>query len=146
MGLVVLVPGYGGRFRAVQRWRMAVALRTLESHGGGLLVASGHQGEAERLAQLAPQHQVVVEPTARSTHENVERSLRYFEGADRLAIASDWFHVRRAKEYLRQVRPDLNARLVPAERQWRFGGWWIQAGGAGYEALRAAKRAVRPAP
>ena len=145
MGVVVLVPGYGGRFRAVERWRMAVALRTLASYGGGLLVASGHEGEAERLAHLAPKHQVVVEPTARSTRENVERSLPYFEEANQLAIASDWFHVRRATEYLRQVRPDLSARLVPAERRWRFGGWWIQVGGAGYEALRAAKRTVRSA-
>ena len=39
---------------------MAVALRTLASNGGGTLVASGHQGEAERLAVLAPQHHVLV--------------------------------------------------------------------------------------
>jgi len=143
MSVVVLVPGYGGRFRAVERWRMAVALRTLVSYGGGLLVASGHGGEAERLAQLAPQYRVVVEPTARSTRENVERSLPYFEEADQLAIAADWFHVRRASHYLRQLRPDLSARLVPAQRHWRHGGWWIQAGGAAYEALRAARRLVR---
>jgi uncharacterized SAM-binding protein YcdF (DUF218 family) len=141
--MVVLVPGYGGRFRAVERWRVAVALQTLASHGGGTLVASGHRGEAERLAQLAPQQRVVVEPTAQSTVENVERSLSYFEEADQLAIAADWFHVRRASRYLRQMRPDLGARLVPADRLWQRGGWWIQCGGAAYESLRAAKRLVR---
>jgi uncharacterized SAM-binding protein YcdF (DUF218 family) len=80
--MVVLVPGYGGRLRAVERWRMAIALRTLASHGGGTLVASGHRGEAERLALLAPQHRVVIEPTAQTTWDNVERSIPYFEEAD----------------------------------------------------------------
>lgn len=144
--LVVLVPGYGGRLRAVERWRMAVALQTLAlHHGDGLLVASGYRGEAERLARLAQGHRVVQEPTARSTYENVERSLSFFEDADQIAIASDHFHVRRASRYLRQLRPDLSSRLIPAKRRWRNGGWWIQPGGAAYEALLEAKRRIRSA-
>jgi uncharacterized SAM-binding protein YcdF (DUF218 family) len=122
---------------------MAVALQTLASYGGGLLVASGCGGEAERLAQLAEGHRVVLEPTARSTRENVERSVPYFEEADHLAIAADWFHGRRASSYLRQLRPDLSARLVAAERPWRHGGWWIQPGGAAYEAFRGARNLIR---
>jgi len=108
-------------------------------------VASGHRGEAERLAQLAQGHPVIVESTARSTRENVERSLFHFEEADQLAIATDWFHARRASNYLRQLRPDLSVRLVPAERQWRHGGWWIEPGGAAYEALLETKRLIRSA-
>jgi uncharacterized SAM-binding protein YcdF (DUF218 family) len=104
--MVVLVPGYGGRILAVVRWRMAVAFRTLALNGGGTLIASGYQGEAERLALLAPQLHVVVEPTAQSTRDNVERSIAYFEEADRLAIASDWFHARRATHCLGQLRLD----------------------------------------
>jgi predicted LPLAT superfamily acyltransferase len=122
---------------------MAVALQTLAAHGGGLLVVSGHQGEAERLAHLAHAHPVIVESTARSTRENVERSLCHFEKADQLAIAVDWFHARRASSYLRQLRPELSARVVPAKRQWRHGGWWIQPSGAVYEALHGAKVLVR---
>jgi uncharacterized SAM-binding protein YcdF (DUF218 family) len=144
VSMVVLVPGYGGRIRAVERWRMAIALRTLLSNEGGTLVASGYQGEAERLAQLAPHHHVIVEPTAQSTWENVERSIPYFEEAHRLAIASDWFHARRAGRYLQQMRPDLSALLVPADQQW-WRGWWIQAGGAAYEALLATRQLVRSA-
>jgi hypothetical protein len=68
---VVLVPGYGGRLPAVERWRMAVALRTLAVHGGGTLVASGYQGEAERLALLAPADKVVIE--ANSTNDSGQR-------------------------------------------------------------------------
>ena len=86
---------------------------------------------------------MVVESTARSTRENVERSLFHVEDADQLAVAADWFHARRASNYLRQLRPDLSARLVPAERQWRHGGWWIQPSGAAYEALHAAKMLIR---
>jgi uncharacterized SAM-binding protein YcdF (DUF218 family) len=123
---------------------MAIALRTLATHGGGTLVVSGHRGEAERLALLAPKHDVVLEPTARTTWDNVERSIPYFEQADGLAVASDWFHARRASQYLRQLRPDLSKRLIPAERQW-WRGWWIQAGGAAYDALLATRRLVRSA-
>jgi uncharacterized SAM-binding protein YcdF (DUF218 family) len=144
VSVVVLVPGYGGRLRAVERWRMAVALRTLATHGGGTLVVSGYQGEAERLALLAPQHHVVVEPTARTTWDNVERSIPYFEQALHLAVASDWFHARRAGQYLRQLRPDLSTRLGPAERQW-WRGWWIQAAGAAYEVALGTRRLVRSA-
>jgi uncharacterized SAM-binding protein YcdF (DUF218 family) len=140
--IVVLVPGYGGRLRAVERWRMDIALRTLARYGGGRLVVSGHQGEAERLALLAPKDQVVLETTARNTWENVERSIPQFEEGQRWAIASDWFHARRASGYLRQMRPDLSTRLVPAERPW-WRGWWIRGGGAAYEALLALRRRVR---
>ena len=123
---------------------MSLALRTLALHGGGTLVVSGHQGEAERLALLAHHHPLISEPTAKSTWENVERSIPYFEGADRLAIASDWFHARRASHYLEQLRPDLSVLLVPPRRQW-WHGWWIQAGGALYEAFLRARRLVGPA-
>lgn len=46
--------GYGGRFHFLERWRMRVAVGTLARYGGGSLVVSGHGGEAERLAALAP--------------------------------------------------------------------------------------------
>jgi len=117
---------------------MSVALRTLASHGGGRLVASGHRGEAERLAALAPHHQLDIETTARSTWENVEFSIPLMEEADQLAIASGRFHARRASHYLRQLRPDLSERLVSAERQW-WRGSWIQVGDAAYEGLLAVR-------
>jgi uncharacterized SAM-binding protein YcdF (DUF218 family) len=47
---------------------------------------------------LAPQRQVIVESTARTTWQNVGLSLTYFEEAEQLAIASDWFHARRASQ------------------------------------------------
>lgn len=123
---------------------MAVAVRTLAAHGGGTLVVSGHQGEAERLAALAPGTDVIVEPTAQTTWDNVERSIPYFEHADLLAIASDRFHARRAGKYLRRLRPDLAKRLIGAEREW-WRGWLMEAGGAGYAAFLATRQLFRTA-
>lgn len=122
---------------------MALALRTLDANGGGVLVVSGHEGEAERLRALARNAHVVVEPTARTTLENVERSLPYLEHATHLTIASDWFHARRAGTYLRKLRPDLGQRLVRPERRW-IRGWWMELAGAGYAAVLAAQRTLRP--
>jgi uncharacterized SAM-binding protein YcdF (DUF218 family) len=140
--VTVLVPGYGGRVRAVERWRMAVAVRTLSMHGGGCLVVSGHGGEADRLAALAPRDaSVSIEPMARSTLENVERSLPYVVGAERVAIASDRFHRRRAVRYLRQLEPELAARVVSPEYGWRD-GWWMDAGGAVYDSSLRVRRAA----
>jgi uncharacterized SAM-binding protein YcdF (DUF218 family) len=92
---------------------------------------------------LAPEENVVVEPIARSTWENVERSIPYFEGADKIAVASDLFHARRACQYLERQRPDLVARLIAADRDWQH-GWWIHACGAAYEARLAARRLATP--
>lgn len=118
---------------------MDVAARTLSDHGGGRLVVSGYGGEAERLAAMAGDQEVVIEPTATSTWENVERSIPFMESATRIAVATDWFHGRVAERYLRQMRPDLASRLVSPSRPW-WRGTWIQAGGAVYAAFDLKRR------
>ncbi|WP_421118668.1 ElyC/SanA/YdcF family protein [Aquihabitans daechungensis] len=141
VALAILVPGYGGRARFVERWRMNVARKTLALHGGGRLVVSGYQGEAERLAALAPEGTpIVVEPTARSTFENVERSLPFLRDAERIAIASDRGHRRRAASNLGALRPDLASRLVEPAYTWRD-GWWMDAAGTAYEWVLRVRRA-----
>jgi hypothetical protein len=128
--VIVLVPGYSGPLSGVvDRWRMGLALATLEQAGGGRLVVSGHRGEAERLAGLVPAGiDVVIEPRARSTWENVEYSVAAPVDADRIAIASDVFHARRARNHLRALDVDLADRVVPANRQWPRGLWMDAAG------------------
>src|SRR5947199_4160405 len=91
MSVVVLVPGYGGRVRAVERWRIEVALRTLRAYGGGQVVVSGHRGEAERLAAITANQNVIIEPTAQSTRENVEGSIPFFDDAPHIAVPTDQF-------------------------------------------------------
>ena len=100
---------------------------------------SGHGGEAERLAAMAKDQRVVIEPSARTTRENIERSIPFLEGAPRIAVATDWFHGRVAERYLREIRPDLARRLVRPSRQW-WRGTWVQVGGAVYAARRASRR------
>ena len=138
----MLVPGYGGRLRAVERWRLEVAERTLQAYGGGRLVVSGHRGEAERLAAMAMSHDVIIEPTAQTTWENIERSIPFLQAATHIAVATDWFHGRVAADYLGQLRPDLARRLVRPSRHW-WRGSWIQAGGAGYLVLRSVRKVIR---
>jgi uncharacterized SAM-binding protein YcdF (DUF218 family) len=121
---------------------VAVALRTLAAHDGGRLVVSGHRGEAERLAALALGSDVIVEPTAQTTWDNVERSIPHLEDVERIAIASDWFHARQAGQYLLRLRPDLGSRVVSADRRW-WHGWWIQAGGGVHAAAAAGRRVIR---
>jgi len=114
---------------------MRIALDTLERHGGGELIASGCRGEAERLAALAPSGvEVIVEARARSTQENVELSLPWLEDADRIAIATDRFHARRAVRHLQVIRPDVSDRVVPATRR-RPSGWLMNLASAGHHAL-----------
>lgn len=145
MSVVVLVPGYGGRIRAVERWRVQVALGTLATYGGGSLVVSGHRGEAERLAALVPDLDVILEREARTTTENVERSLAYLGQADRIAIASDRLHARRAAAHLAEVQPDLADRIVPATRHW-WRGSWIQLGSFAYEVVLRIRWHLRRPP
>ena len=144
MAVTVFVPGNGGPLRGrVERWRMSVALRTLAAHGGGLMVVSGHRGEAARLAELVPAGiEVVLESSARSTWENVERSLPWLARADRVAIATDRFHRRRAVGYLTALAPDLVGRLVDPVYALREGAL-MDAGGAVYEGALSMRRMIR---
>lgn len=143
MAIDVLVPGYGGPGRFVERWRMSVAERTLAAHGGGVLVASGHRGEAERLSNLAsPGVCVRVEPTAASTEENIERSLLLFSRAGSVAIATDRVHRRRAEKILRQLDPSLGDQLVAPEYSVRD-GFVMDMAGAVYEVARRVRRAAK---
>lgn len=114
---------------------MRMALDTLDRHGGGELIVSGHRGEAERLAELAPPTvSVNLEVHARSTQENVELSIPWLEDAKSVAIATDRFHARRACRHLRTLRPDLAERLVPVVRR-RPSSWLMDVASGGYHAL-----------
>lgn len=120
---------------------MALAVRTLSAHGGGRLVVSGHAGEAARLVALAPPDaDISSEPTARSTFENVERSLPFLRRAEQVAVASDRFHQRRALHHLWTLQPNIATCVVAAEYGWRD-GWWMDVGGAVYGSLVRVRRA-----
>ena len=82
-----------------------------------------------------------MESTARSTLENVERSIPFLLGAEVLALASGRFNRRRALAYMRTVRPELAERVVEPVSSWRD-GWWMDAAGAAYELSLRLRRVV----
>ena len=119
---------------------------------------------------------VVLETVSRSTWENMECVIPLVEGAGRIKVVSDSVHALKARRYLKDLRPDLAARLVrgadylPGERvlvkpalalnglidlalaRW-VPGWtrWSTPGLAGLRRLAAAGRSWRrsslvPAP
>lgn len=123
---VVLVLGYrsrdDGRINALQAWRVRIALRSAPA--GALFVVSGgavhgEHAEADVMADYAivrggiAASDIVRERTARSTRENIARSLPWLREARTIRIASNTLHARRARGYLREIAPDLYARLRP---------------------------------
>ena len=55
-----------------------------------------------------------------NTWENIRNAIPLIEHADSIKIVSNSLHALRAREYVRQLRPDLAQRLRPA-RDYRFG-------------------------
>lgn len=129
-----------GTVSAVQRWRVRIAVRTLAAVDDGWLIFTGGAtlGAAESEAEVMARHaieqlgvaadRVHVEPTARSTWENVHRSLPIAErlGAEQISFASDSIHAWRARLYLRRQRPDLATRIVRADDHRWFEYWWFK--------------------
>ncbi len=124
----------------VQRWRLEIAVRTLGLVDDGHLIITGGatlrsaESEAAVMARYAidvlgvPSARVTIEPTARSTWENVHRSLPIAErlGAEQISFASDSIHAWRARLYLRRQRPDLATRIVRADDHRWFEYWWFK--------------------
>ena len=125
---VVLVLGCpsraDGSLHPLQRWRVDIAVRSRASARTRLVLSGG--GSAGRLSEAAvmgryarslgvPPECLVLETRSRNTWENVSLSIPQLEGARTIAVASSPTHGARARRYLRQQRPDLAARLVPAD-------------------------------
>jgi uncharacterized SAM-binding protein YcdF (DUF218 family) len=133
-GEAVVVFGFrnrGTRANAINRWRVRAALRSRQPHLGPsrLVLSGGPVGgtvpEAELMARYARVGRgytgvLITELTSRTTRENVENVIPFIEDADRIKFVSNSVHAEQARLYLRQRRPDLAERLVPAA-DYRFG-------------------------
>lgn len=120
---VVLVPGFpprrDGTPSALQRWRTRIAMRSAPA--GALYVFSGaavHGDVPEAVVMAAygvargiPPDRIVRETKATTTRENLAFSLPWLREAATIRIASNTFHARRARRYLRATAPELFARL-----------------------------------
>lgn len=121
---VVLVLGFpprrDGMPGVLQRWRTRIALRSAPR--GALFVFSGgavHGDVPEAVVMAAYARalgicpdRIVRETRATSTRENLAYALPWLEGARSIRIASNTFHARRARRYLRETDPQLWRRLV----------------------------------
>ncbi len=126
---VVLVLGFpsrrDGRLHSMQRWRTDIAVRSMRGSDARLLFSGagpvGGPSEAEVMARYAhtghgvPLDRIDLETRARTTWENVAFSLGALERARTIRIASTPVHAARARRYLAAQRPDLAARLAPAD-------------------------------
>ena len=156
----VLVPGYPpnrrGRLHPVQRWRCEIAVRSRDPARPGVVVfTGGHRrssvGEADVMAAHArevlglPADEVRLERDSWSTWEGVAFALPFLEEADVIKIASDPLHAARARGYLRQMRPDLAARLRPAGDYRLLERWWIKVATVADACVRPVRTRLRGA-
>ena len=150
---VVLVLGSpsrrSGALHPMQRWRTEIAVRSMAPGARLVVTGAGPEGgpsEAEVMAGYArtalgvPADRIVLETRARTTWENVLRTTGELESAGTIRIASSPLHAARARRYLARQRPDLAARLAPAD-DYRLGertGWKLAT--VGYASGRVVHR------
>lgn len=126
----IIVLGYpsmaGGRLHPLQRWRTDIAVRSMTpgcrtrhifsggAHDAGPTEAQVMAGYAQARLGGAP-CEIVLETRARSTVENIERSLPLLPETGAIMIASDPLHAARGRGHLVAARPDLVSRLHAAQ-------------------------------
>ncbi|EIV90801.1 YdcF family protein [Frankia sp. QA3] len=145
---------HAGGLHPLQRWRTEIGVRSLAPDAGSRLIFTGGGPpgavtEAEAMAGYAretlgvPAEKIRLETAARNTWENITFALPFVESADTVTIASDPLHAARGRRYLRRLRPELAARVVPADDYRFLDHWWLKLPIAGYEIARAVLRAAQ---
>lgn len=131
-----------GRPHPVQRWRVAMALRTARAHHADVLVCSGGAVrnaivEADTMAELARRFgyvgEIRVERRSRSTRENVALVAPLVQDCARVLLVSDPHHVRRARRLWLEARPDDGARVFGGDTHRLLERWWSKLVSAGFE-------------
>ncbi|CAL9513813.1 hypothetical protein SUDANB121_03713 [Nocardiopsis dassonvillei] len=135
----IVVLGYpsrrGDRPGLVQRYRTRIALRSRDPRAArSVLIFTGTsprrpraaRSEAAVMADYATEHlgvdpaDVLLEEKATNTWENIALTLPMLEPFPVVKIASNTFHARKGRRYLRKQAPEVAARLRPAQDH-RFG-------------------------
>ncbi|MQY17740.1 YdcF family protein [Nocardia macrotermitis] len=138
-----------GSTHPLQRWRCRIAARSMTP--GALVIFSGAAVvgpwvEAEVMARYAREHlgipaeSIRTETEAENTWQNIEFTIPLIEHADRVTIVSSPMHAARARRYLHLQRPDLAARLIPADDYRPFEAWWLKTPTAAHELAAIARR------
>jgi uncharacterized SAM-binding protein YcdF (DUF218 family) len=107
--------------------------------------------EATTMARYArevlgvPADQIIEETKARSTKENLAFTQPFLEDAAVIKIVSGSLHAARARQYLRETRPDLHRRVAPAADYRPFERPWQKLISTTYELTRPLLRHLIPA-
>ncbi|GAB3151232.1 hypothetical protein GCM10027058_16960 [Microbacterium neimengense] len=130
----IVVLGYGNRgprANRENRYRVRAGLRSIHPAAKRSIVVfcggtvEGPTPEADIMDayardELGYRGPSVLEPTSRSTWQNVENAIPLIESADVIKIVSNSVHAELARGYLWLLRPDLAARLARGA-DYRFG-------------------------
>jgi uncharacterized SAM-binding protein YcdF (DUF218 family) len=121
---------------AMNRWRVRAGIRSVTARNaqttrvifcGG--ATSRGATEARLMADyaksvLAFDGTVLLEEQSTTTWENITNVIPFLEDVDRIKIVSHPAHALKARAYLQRQRPDLAARLAPAD-DYRLGEWTV---------------------
>ncbi|WP_460784302.1 YdcF family protein [Microbacterium tumbae] len=120
----------GARANAVNRYRVRAGLRSIAPDAAQsiLVLCGGPIGSAVPEAVIMANHarrcgyrgRIALEDESRTTEENIRNAIPLIEDADAIRIVSNSLHAEMARSVLAQHRPDLAARLRPAQEH-RFG-------------------------
>lgn len=151
----VVVLGYrnaGTRANLINRGRVRAGIRSIDTRAAESVLVlcggavAGDISEAQIMAAEA-RHQgytgpILLEARSRTTWENIAFAAPLIENAERIAVVSDSMHAEFAREYLREQRPDLAARLVRGS-DYRFGESILIKPIAAVIAIRERRRTAR---
>ena len=157
---VVVVLGHpsrrDGRVHPIQRWRVEIALRSLEARAEGRILFTGGARRGGRSeAAVMTDHartradggpRVDIEDRSTSTRENVELALAMVDDDETIVFASDPMHAARARRYAVERHPELAERIVGAADYRFMERWWLKVPTAAYELWITARSRPRATP
>jgi uncharacterized SAM-binding protein YcdF (DUF218 family) len=134
--VVLGVPGEGFAGRAVQRWRVGLALKAWRSCRCNKVIFTGGKtrskdSEASQMAALAIRRGmdravVVLDEKSRNTRENVVEAQRLAKGMHTVILVSDALHASRARRYWNQQNENLAQRIVLVDRYSFLDHFWLR--------------------
>jgi uncharacterized SAM-binding protein YcdF (DUF218 family) len=152
--VVLGVPGRNAVLRAVQRWRVDLAMEAWRTGRCDLVVFTGAAirpgpSEASQMAALARRQGlepavIVLDERSRSTWENVVEASRlvteHRAEAAFVVLASDALHGARAATYWRDQHGEAGPRLVLADRRLAPDHLWLRVPATVVELIHRARR------
>ncbi len=135
--MVVLgFPGESWATRAVQRWRVDIALKSIQQCGCDRVIFTGGPTrssvpESKQMSDLAIRLGldpaiVVLDELSRTTWENVVEASRLAGDVDYVVLVSDAPHAARARDYWLEQHPGSTTKMMIADRYTPMDRVWFR--------------------